>query len=310
MEYLIAMGASTAKQILALFLIMAVGFVMYKRKVIDDAATVRFTRLVLNISLPAQILSSFTSSVGVVSGREVLSVFGVSFLSYLIYAGVGVLFLFAVRVPKEQRGTYFFMLLFANVGFMGLPVISAIFGESALIYAVILNGVFNILVYSAGILLINRKRDYRFNPRLLLNMPLLSTAAAMLLFFAGIKLPGVVLTSLDYMGNVTTPVAMLILGATIATMPVRELLDDWRVYVFTVFRLALIPLAVYAVLHGLHLASPTVRGVMLVLAAMPVATNTTMLAIEYGGDMHLASKGIFFSTVLSVISIPLITLLC
>lgn len=309
MENIIAMFSLTAEQMIALFLIMAVGYLMYKRKVIDDAAVVRFTRLVLNISLPAQIISSFSTSIGVVSSLEVAAVFGISVLSYVIYAAVGVVFLAAARVPKDQRGTYFFMLLFANVGFMGLPVISTLFGESVLIYAVILNGVFNILVYSVGISLIGGRAGFRFNPKLLLNMPLLSTVAAMLLFFAGIRLPQTVITSLNYMGNVTTPVAMLILGATIATMPVRELLDDWRIYVFTAFRLALIPLAVLAVLRGLHLAQPAVEGVMIVLAAMPVATNTTMLAIEYGGDMHLASKGIFFSTVLSVVSIPLITLL-
>lgn len=117
-------------------------------------------------------------------------------------------------------------------------------------------------------------------------------------------------TSLNYLGNLTTPLAMLILGATIASMPVKELFDDWRIYVFTLFRLGVIPLAVMAVLRALNLTTPEITGIMIVLAAMPVATNTTMLAIEYGGNLHLASKGIFFSTILSVITIPVVAMLC
>lgn len=301
---------TVASQMLSLFFIMAVGYVMYRARVIDDAATVRYTRLVLNISLPAQIITSFVENVGVVSNRAVIAVFFLTLLSYAVFAVIAVLFAALVRAPKEERGTYGFMMLFSNVGFMGLPVISTIFGEEALIYAVIVNGVFNIMVYSAGILLISdAKQAYRFRPRLLLNLPLMSTLLSVLLFFAGAKLPETVMTSLRYMGALTTPVAMLILGASIAAMPLKELFGDWRIYVFTIFRLAVVPLAMLALLRLFLAADSVAAGVLVVLAAMPVATNTTMLAIEYGGNRKLASRGIFFSTVLSVITIPLIALL-
>ena len=300
-----------ASQMLSLFFIMAVGYIMYKVHVIDDAATVRYTRLVMNIALPAQIITSFIDSRGVVSNREVVEVFGVSIFCCIIYALVAAVFMVALRVPKEEKGMYWYMSLFSNVGFMGFPVITTIFGEGALIYAVIFNVVFNVLVYSVGIMLVSGgKEDYQFNPKLLLNIPFISSILSVLLFFIGIKLPAPLRTSLGYMGNIMTPVAMLILGATIAAMPMRELFGDWRVYVFTVFRLAVIPLTVLAVLRGLHLSTPLVRGVMIILAAMPVATNATMLAIQYDGDRQLASKGIFFSTILSVITIPIITMFC
>ena len=134
---------SIAKQVLSLFVIMVIGYIMYKRRVIDDEATVRYTRLVLNISLPAQIITAFVSNQGVVSKKEVASVFGLSVFIYLIYAVIGILFLMAFRVSKRQRGTYLFMMMFGNVGFMGFPVIEAIFGEEAMMYAVIFNVIFN-----------------------------------------------------------------------------------------------------------------------------------------------------------------------
>ena len=110
---------------------MVVGYVMYKRKVIDDAATVRYTKLIMNISLPSQIITAFISNQGIVSNREVLTVFGITFVAYAVYAVVGVVFVFVTRVPKKQRGTYMFMTMFGNVGFMGFPVISAIFASLA-----------------------------------------------------------------------------------------------------------------------------------------------------------------------------------
>ena len=149
----------TAAQIISLFLIMVVGYIMYKRNVIDDAATVRYTKLIMNISLPSQIITAFISNQGIVSNREVITVFGITFVAYAVYAVIGMAFLAITRVPKKQRGTYMFMTMFGNVGFMGFPVISAIFGDEALIYAVIFMVVFNVLVYSIGILLINTNEE-------------------------------------------------------------------------------------------------------------------------------------------------------
>lgn len=302
---------SITSRMLSLFLIMVVGYIMRKANVIDEEANVRYTRLVLNITVPAQVITSFISNRGIVPVSEVFSGFGLSigvFVVYFILAGLLVLLL---PMPEEQKGTYAFMVLFSNVGFMGYPVITSIFGDRAMIYAVIMNVVFNIVLYSVGIVLISSgSGKFHFNPRLLLNMPLISSVLSFLMFFMGITLPDTVMTSLNYLGNVTTPVAMLVLGSTIAGMPVKELFDDWRIYIFTAFRLLVIPLVVYFVLRLVPAGAELMRGTLIILSAMPVATNTTMLAIEYHGDVKLASKGIFFTTVLSVLTIPLMAMLC
>ena len=296
MDYL-----SILNQMLSLFCIGVIGYVMYKVKILDDASTVRFTKLILNITLPAQIVTSFMNSRGVISNKTVFYVFGVTLLCYLIPALIGAVFVLAARAPKQQRGLYLFMHLFANVGFMGFPVISTIFGDEGMIYA----------VYSLGIVLIGNNREtVGFQPKLLLNIPFIAALISIILFFTPIQFPSAVMNAFDYLGNVTTPVAMLILGCTIAAMPIKELFDDWRVYLFAAVRLAVVPLAVMMALKLIGVKDPLIAGVMIVLTAMPVATNTTMLAIEYGGDLQLASKGIFFTTILSVITIPMIAMVC
>ncbi len=293
--------------IISLFLIMVVGYIMSKRGIIDEQAKVRLTRLIINISLPAQILKAFVSNQGIVTNQEVFLVFGISLGAYVLYAMVGVIFNVVVRVPKRQRGTYLFMMMFGNVAFMGFPLIEAVYGAGALIYAVIFNVIFNLLVYSVGILMIGKsEKEARLHPKKLLNMPFVCGILSVLLYFAKVQLPDVVLTSLGFLGNVTTPVAMLILGATIAGMPIRRLFDEWRVYIFTFVRLLVVPVIAIGLIRYLPIDSKVIKGTMVVLSATPVATNATMVAIEYGGDMELTSRGIFFTTLLCMLTIPLV----
>lgn len=302
---------TVANQMLSLACIMLIGYIMYKAHIIDKTATERFSKLVLNITMPAQILLTFVENRGVVSNGEVLGVFGISALCFLFYFVMTLVFVRLMRTPQKDRGPYYFMSSFGNVGFMGFPVITSIFGESAMIYAVIYNVVFNLCVYSYGLLWMGgAEKQHGFNPKLLLNMPFMSSLVSILLFFTGIPLPEIVTKSFGYLGDVTTPVAMLILGATIGAMPLKELFDEWRIYLFTAFRLGVLPLTVILIFRLLPVGTPMVRNVMVILSGMPAATNATMLAIEYHGNVQLVSKGIFFTTILSVVTIPLIAMLC
>jgi len=301
---------TTVMQILSLFLIMIVGYVLRKQNVFDEAANVRFTRLIIYVSLPSQIIKAFVSNQGIVTNREVLLMFGISALTYLLYAIIGALFIMIFRVPSDKKGIYLFMMMFGNVGFMGFPLTEALLGEEALIYAVIFNVIFNLLVYSVGIFMISKTEgEFQFPIKKLLNMPLISAVLSIILYFGKIQLPEVAIQSLDFMGNVTTPVAMLILGSTIAGMAWKELFDEWRIYVFTAFKLLVIPMIVIGILKYVTNINPLIHGSLILLSATPVATNTTMLAIEYDGDMKLASKGIFFTTLLCMLTIPLIQMM-
>lgn len=295
-------------QMLALFLLLVTGYVAYKVHVTNDEAIRNLTTLVLNVSLPAQILISFLSNRGKVSNMTLLEVTGISLFCYVIYFLVGVLFVIVTRAPKKQWGTYIFMLLFGNVGFMGYPVIQAVFGIDAMIYAVVFNVMFNFIVYSIGIMLIGGSKAGKFNPKMLLNVPMITALISLVLFFTPVPVPEYLNDALNYLGNLTTPLAMIILGGTIAKMNLKELFDDWRIYIFTVFRLVLMPIAVLVAMNLLHEQQYLIRGTAVVLAATPVATNATMLAIQYDGDVQLVSKGIFFSTVLSVVSIPIVAM--
>ncbi len=190
---------------------------------------------------------------------------------------------------------------------MGFPVIESIYGSDSLIYAVIFVVIFNILIYSLGIYLVAGKtKNAKFDIKKLINTPFIVSLISIIMYFTKIQLSREVLDSLTFLGNVTTPVAMMIIGATIANMPVKKLFNEWRIYVFTVVKLIAILLVVLLILNQFTFISATLKGCLVVLSAMPVATNMTMLAIEYDGNVGLTSKGIFFTTILCAVTIPFV----
>ena len=297
-------------QMIMLLLMMILGYLARRKNLLDDHVNASLSKVVLNVTLPAQIITSFAMEGAELTNGEVGAAFGLSCLVYLFYAVLAIICVHLLRLPRADWGTYKYMIIFGNIGFMGFPVITAIFGAKALVYAVIMNIVFNLLVFSYGIKLITDGQENAgsFTWRKLINMPLISSALTLVLFFLHIKLPAVVNTALFTMGDATTPMAMLILGCTIAEMPLRELFDEWRVYVFTAIKLLLMPVLVFLLLHLLpgFDAGSLLGKVLVVLSSVPVATNATMLSIEYGGNNKLVARGIFFSTIFSVLTIPLL----
>ena len=297
-------------QMLMLLLMMILGYLARRQNLLDEHVNASLSKVVLNVTLPAQIITSFAMEGAELTNGEVGAAFGLSCLIYLFYMALAVIYVRLMRLPRQDWGTYQYMIIFGNSGFMGFPVITAIFGAKALVYAVIMNIVFNLLVFSYGIKLITDGSETAgsFSWRKLINMPLISSALTLVLFFLHIKLPVVVNTALFTMGDATTPMAMLILGCTIAEMPLRELFDEWRVYIFTAVKLLAMPLLVFLLLQLLpgFEANSLLGKVLVVLSSVPVATNATMLSIEYGGNNKLVAQGIFFSTIFSVLTIPLL----
>lgn len=295
------------QQMLMLLLMMVIGYVMEKKQLMGTGSAGVMSKIVLNVTLPAQIITSFAIEGADISAGAVASTLGLSVLAYALYFVLAVVFVRIMGIPKAQRGTYEYMMIFGNVGFMGFPLVIAIWGEHMLVYAVLYNIVFNLLVFSLGIQMIAGGGE--FNWRRLVNIPLGSSVLALLLFFAHIELPEVANSALNTLGGATTPLAMLILGATIAGMPLHELFEEKKVYIFVAAKLLALPVLVWLLFKPLLPAGDVVGQILVVLSGMPVATNATMLSVEYGGDVKLVSQGIFFTTVLAVLTVPLLVAL-
>lgn len=212
-----------------------------------------------------------------------------------------------MRIPMHQKGLYMFMTIFSNTGFMGYPIMKALFGNDAVFYTALFNILFNLEVFTLGVILINYGNDVKMklNPKNLLSPGVVASIIAIFIYFLEIPIPDVIANSCGMVGDMTTPLAMMIIGATLANIKVKELFTELRLYYFTIVKQIILPIAVFPII-AYFIKDPLIQGITLVNLAMPVANSAVLFAKEYGGDVELAAKSIFITTLVSVFTIPLI----
>lgn len=300
---------AVAYSIAILFILIAAGFLCMRAGIFTRESIHGITSFVVNVTLPALILQSMQVPVTDAMRSQLVP------LLLVLVTFYAVSFAAAFLVPRLsgttsdlETGVIRFMMIFSNLGFMGFPVSAAVFGPESLFYVSIFNMTFSLLVFSVGVILLRPDMGKYLDRKLFLNPGILASGVGLGLFLTGARIPGPFADALDLLGSVTSPLAMIIVGAFLATLPAERLLTDRAVWTVASFRLLVIPVGLYLILR-LFITDPLILGVAVLLAAMPVAANTVMLAEEYHVDTGLASRGVFLTTVLCIFTIPLITTL-
>jgi predicted permease len=297
--------STTINQMLMLFIALAAGFGANKLKILSAETDKLLSRLALCLAMPCTIITSMlgenVSATGGESARYLLLTLPVFALSLAIAFGLSFIF----RKNRSDSGLMAFMMAFGNVAFMGFPVTQAIFGDAAMFYVALFNIPFTLFVYSFGILMVSGRGGKLKLRRLLVNPCLIAAVLSLLLFCLGLRPPAVLAGGIELLGRMTTPIAMLIIGSSLASIPARAVFAEWRLYVMTLVKLIVIPVAVWLILRG-FITDRLVLGVLVALAGMPSATSAPMIALEYGGNGSLASRGVFLTTLASVVTIPLL----
>ena len=297
-------------QISALFILLSIGYALGKIRLVDSVALKGMSNLIIKATLPALILVSLQKPFS----RDLLGASLQTLLvAFLFYAGIILLSVLAVRllrIPQKKAGALIFALGFSNCGFIGFPVVTTILGNDALFLTAIHNIVFNMLAFSAGILIMAGSGDAerpRITVKKILNMNVLAAIVGFVLFIFSITLPRFVSLPLEMLGSLTTPLAMVVTGAMLARTSVRALARDWQLYAVSALRLAVWPL-VTAVVLKLCGVTGNLYYITIIIAGMPSASNTSLIAEVYDGDTDTASAIVFMTTLFSVISIPLLAI--
>jgi len=297
-----------------LFIIMAVGFIVAKAGVLTPDGNKTLTRIVLFIALPCTILNSvFENDMDITIG-DTLYFLLMSLLTFAIAFAIVLPIVYLLRGEKNDRGIISFLSVFSNCGFMGFPVVIAIFGLSSAFYVALFNIPFNILVFSLGIYMVSSKKnkdssqtelDEGFNIKKLVNPTLIAALLAVPLAFADFNPPHIISSVLRITGSITTPGGMLVIGSTLAYVPLKTLFKEWRIVPVTLLKLIVIPLITWLILKQ-FITDDLLLGILVVISGMPSAAMASMFAIEYNGNERIASAGVFLTTLLCGITIPLI----
>ena len=288
---------------------MALGFLLFKLGILNTDADARMSKLLIYVASPCL---TFNSVVGMErTGEEAIwfvLIFGVVF--YIIITLLAFLCAFLMRAPKKSFNTYTCLLIFGNVGFMGLPLAESLFGSTGLFYMGLLNIHFTLFAYSFGRILMARGTGTKnqIKPGDILNAATITTVITLIVFLTGVSLPDVIMEPIEFVGQITSPLAMIILGATMATYSLKKMFTQWRYYVTGLIRLIAFPLLVFLVLRAIWGVNE-VTIIMTLYAGMPSATVVNMLALAYGGDTENASSCTGLMNIMSLITIPIMWML-
>lgn len=291
-----------------LFTMVILGYTACKLGYMGDKFDKKLSSIVVDITCPLLVLSS-------VMGDEmpdrslILPLVGVGFLTYII------LLVFGFGVPRfisknhDDQGMIGFSLMFANVGFIGYPIVASIFGPKAVFYAALLNVPNTFFIFTAGVMLVKGEYSIRqFNPKVLLSPALIGAFIAALLVAFGVHTPEMIARPITMVGNITVPAALMIIGSSMARLPLREIIGSGKVYATSFLRLVIVPLSVYF-LFRLCGVNTLINNINTVVIAMPVASFGTMFCMKYDRNPSLMTEATFITTLFSIITIPLITLL-
>lgn len=298
-------------QIGVLFIIMFLGLFLRHKNIITEGYIKGFTALIFYVTMPAMILSSIskTKTSGSIQLLDVIIAAAISYTFLLIVAYVMPK---VVRAREGSVGLYRFMALFGNVGFIGFPMIIAILGDEYLFTAALFNIPYNLFLYTFGVYFIMSDQDknhkLEITPKQFLNPGIIMTLIGLVVFFSGIKLPSVINDVATSLGNVTTPLAMIVVGASLYGVKVTNIFKNYRVMAYSLLRMMIFPLVIGFILSLIGI-DPFVSAVAIVLIGMPIATNTVIIARQYGGNVLEASEAVFISTIFMILTTPVLVML-
>lgn len=304
---------TVAGKLVTLFIYVILGYIVCGRKIISEAFCDGISRFLLTVTLPCLVLTTFQTEYTMERLIQAGQVYVISLIIFGASIGLGYLSARIFRIPPEAKSVWVYSVTFPNHAFMGWPVMSAVFGDEAIFYATFANLAFSTYAYTFGIWLMEkggndsgRKRKHTLKEYIVTPINI-AIVIGMVLFITQWRLPGPVDNAVSGLSALTTPLAMFYVGTILTRSSIRDVLGDWRAYACSFMRLIVIPLLVLLIARPL-VHDPMVYGVLVIGHAMPVAGFCAIFAGEYGNDVVLASKFIFITTLLCIVTIPVFAL--
>ncbi len=293
-------------QILSLFILILLGYILRKMNFINEKLSKGLSRILVDVALPALIISSMMVEINkeLINYVKIFTI--ITAVIYLTMIVLSEIISKLIKMPLAKNTVFKFILVFGNVGYMGIPIITTLFPENGIILNSIKIIFFNVLVWTYGVYLFNRKEgeDYDFEYKNLLNNGVIAITIGFILLFTGLRLPSFISGSLEMLGNITFPISMLVIGSSLVNANFKKLFLDKKLILLALLRLLIYPLLALFILSLFNI-EPIIYRTSVLLVAMPSAAQVVLFAEKYDGDNSYASEGVFITTLFSVITIPL-----
>ncbi|HJJ90705.1 MAG TPA: AEC family transporter [Methanocorpusculum sp.] len=321
--------SSVIDMVLTLLMIIGIGYAARKYHILSKESVSSISKFVLFVSLPALILVSSTSKPFTSDCFNILFILLLSSaVYYLLSIAASLIIPRLLRSKPKEIGIYRFILVFPSAVFFAFPIVEMLYGKEGILYAAIFNLPYFLLTFTLGILLMtsaleNKEKVFKFDPKIFLNLAFLATLIGLLLFIFSISIPEPFHETLSLLGKTSTPLALIATGGFLFEVDLLALFQNYRHYLMAIARLVVLPIIVYAALSALiplfstevlHLVpSPEMQiiqnmilAVAVIIAAMPAAVQTVIIASEYKAYPEVAAEIILVTTILATVTVPLL----
>ena len=305
------------EQMCIIMILIFTGAFLFRQKMLSEDTSRQLSGLIVNITNPAVLICSAFDD----SPKVPLQTLGLSLCVFVISYGILILFAYLIplvlRVPNHARYSYRMLTVFGNVGFIGIPLASAVLGSGSLIFVSINNLIYNVLVYTYGISTL-KKASIAQHPdaaptepenilHKLVNAGTVSAVLTIIFYLCDFNVPTIISSSLTYAGRTTTFLSMLVLGVSVAQMAPKDIFSHPKLYIFTLIRQILLPVS-FTLLLGLFIKEPLILNTTALLLAVPAGNMPLMLSKQLHVNESTISQGIILTTLLSLVTIPVVTL--
>jgi len=297
--------------LLMIFIMIIPGIVFRKKGLIDTNQSKGISAIVVNLTWPCLVIDAMQMEFSQEIFKESIYIFLIVLLVFAIAFAISLVIIKIMDISREQGGIFAFMLMFANTGFIGIPVINALYGKEAVFYASIIEMVNDIMLFTVGVLLIqfSARAKTKINLKEFLTPGLIGVIVGYVMFLCSFQLPGFLGKSISIIGAATTPLTMFIIGLQLGELKLKELLGSRLVYIATFAKLLLIPFIGLFIMHYILADTSLLAKVLIISFAMPVAACTAIFSQQYDADVAFATKGVLLSTLLSIATIPIFAII-
>lgn len=300
------MVSTVLNSVISLFLIMLVGVYGSKKGIITQELNNGLINFLLNITLPLMVVSSFTFSFDMSIKSNVIKGFYYSIIAYLILIAASYILL--IPIKGDKKTIIHFANVFTNTGYIGFPVLNAIYGPEGVVYGSIFNMFFVLFVWTYGIMLYKgniEKNELRKEIiKTLLNPSIIAVVIGVTIMMLDFQIPYILYTSINSVGSISGPLSMIIIGVILSRGKIGNSFKDWTLYYGLVIKMAVLPLIL--ILASLLTDRTIVTNSVIIIASMPAAAMTSIFAESYNKEKEFASIIVLMTTLLSVITIPIL----
>ncbi len=305
------------QQMVIIFILIGIGMILFRRKMLSEESSKQISGIIINVTNPALLICSAFDEGPKASLRDLGTALVAYAAVFAVLIAMGFLLPYLLRVPKNLHYAYQMLTVFGNVGFIGIPLASAVLGSESLIYVSIFNLLFNLLVYTFGVSLLRRAAFSQAAEgesiptassksswlQKFVNAGTISALFTILFYLGNFRVPTIVTSTLSYTGRATTLLSMLVLGVSVAQIVPKEIFSHPKLYIFTLLRQILVPIGCILLMRGL-IENKLILNTMLLMVAVPAANMPLMLAKQMDMETDAISQGIILTTILSLVTVP------